>query len=155
MVLELFKIELTLLIWSPIQSNVTDPDQKIRHYSTLPHKFCNSENLTVYFSKLAPKKTKSDAKPDEGESSPKKKKKAAKSPAKTEPSTDISVIKERKVINNVLHYTVKLVGQSGVKTLPIFGKSFFIGCSQFTGYINVSYTYMILIWGKLKIAFPL
>ena len=103
------------------------------------------KNLTVYFSKLAPKKTKSDAKPDEGESSPKKKKKAAKSPAKTEPSTDISVIKERKVINNVLHYTVKLVGQSGVKTLPIFGKSLFIGCSQFTGYINVSYTYMILI----------
>lgn len=72
------------------------------------------------YGKIAPKKTKSDSKADEGESSPKKKKKAAKSPAKTEPSTDISVIKERKIINNVLHYTVKLVGQSAVKTLPIF-----------------------------------
>ena len=79
-------------------------------------------NHIVQFSKIAPKKTKSDSKADECESSPKKKKKAAKSPAKTERSTDISVIKERKIINNVLHYTVKLVGQSAVKTLPIFGK---------------------------------
>merc|ERR1711876_134851 len=54
------------------------------------------------YGKIAPKKTKSDLKADEGESSPKKKK-ATKSPAKTEKSTDISVIKERKIINNVLH----------------------------------------------------
>ena len=77
-------------------------------------------------SKLAPKKKKGekdDDAEDEAAPSPKKKKKAVKSPAKKAPSTDISVIKSRKIINNVLHYEVKFVGKAQIQTLPLFGES--------------------------------
>jgi len=75
------------------------------------------------YGKLAPKKKKGekdDDAEDEAAPSPKKKKKAVKSPTKQAPSTDISVIKSRKIINNVLHYEVKFVGKAQIQTLPLF-----------------------------------
>lgn len=76
---------------------------------------------------MAPKKKKGEKVDDTAEDeaaapSPKKKKKAEKSPAKQAPSTNISMIKSRKIINNVLHYEVKFVGQATIKTLPLFGE---------------------------------
>lgn len=39
---------------------------------------------------------------------------------KSEPNQTVSIVKGRKAINNVLHYEVKFVGQSGAKWLPIY-----------------------------------
>lgn len=40
--------------------------------------------------------------------------------AKVEPNENVSIVKGRKTVNNVLHYEVKFVGQSGAKWLPIY-----------------------------------
>lgn len=74
------------------------------------------------YGKLAPKREKSATatEADEGAVTPKKRSKGvSKSPAPKKTS-DISTIFNRKIINNVLHYEVKFVGNNGKKELPIF-----------------------------------
>ena len=83
---------------------------------------------TKYFRKLAPKREKKveEEAPAENaeEETPKKKQKkkpAAKTP-QPKATTDISMINNRKIVNNVLHYEVKFVGKSAMKTVPLFGE---------------------------------